>query len=297
MDCLLLLLPFSNYIRQQLRVGLYLTFVANITILCFLGDDITFSPSTPLCIGETVQMVCYVVPPTAQQFIDSVALISFNGSGAATVTNINNNALAGVDTSRYTADVSGLTISTSTPGIRLTITDYQASDGATDFSCHGLYSGGNGGPSPALITEMPQRLAGLSRLFSNNLFVYISILDPPSSPIVTLSQTDISCSNTLISWSTPSSDRSITSYSVYRDDTLIYTGPNTTNQSTDNTQLSVSTVYEYSVVAVSCAGTSTAGVKSVSIDGEVTCLLLLLLFVYKFSFCRIFTNKQSSYLP
>ena len=54
------------------------------------------------------------------------------------------------------------------------------------------------------------------------------------------------------------------------------------NQYTDNTQLSISTVYEYSVVAVSCAGNSTAGVKSVSIRGGVTCLLLL--FVYKYTF-------------
>ena len=57
---------------------------------------------------------------------------------------------------------------------------------------------------------------------------------------------------------------------MYRDDTLIYTGPNTTNQYTDNTQLSISTVYEYSVVAVSCAGNSTAGVKSVTIGGDIT---------------------------
>ena len=52
---------------------------------------------------------------------------------------------------------------------------------------------------------------------------------------------------------------------MYRDDTLIYTGPNTTNQYTDNTQLSISTVYEYSVVAVSCVGTSTAGVTYTSV--------------------------------
>ena len=100
----------------------------------------------------------------------------------------------------------------------------------------------------------------------------VSIIDSvlvPSSPGVTLSQTDISCSNTLISWSTPSSNRSITSYSVYRDGVSIYNGLNTTNQFTDNTQLSINTVYEYSVVAISCAGTSTAGVKSISIGGEI----------------------------
>ena len=103
--------------------------------------------------------------------------------------------------------------------------------------------------------------------------ILLSVLDPPSSPVVTLSQTDNSCSNILISWSTPSSDRYVTSYSVYRDGVSVYNGPD--NQYTDNTQLNINTVYEYSVVAISCAGNSTA-VMSVSIDGEITCLLLLL---------------------
>ena len=92
----------------------------------------------------------------------------------------------------------------------------------------------------------------------------------PFPPGVTLSQTDISCSNTLISWSTPSSNRSITSYSVYRDNTFLTN--TTTNQFTDNTQLNINTVYEYSVVAISCVGTSTAGVKSISIGGEISYL-------------------------
>ena len=89
-------------------------------------------------------------------------------------------------------------------------------------------------------------------------------LDPPSPPVVTLSQTDNSCSHTLISWSTPSSDRSVTSYSVYRDGVSVYNGPD--NQYTDNTQLNINTVYEYSVVAISCAGNSTAGVNTTSIQ-------------------------------
>ena len=90
-------------------------------------------------------------------------------------------------------------------------------------------------------------------------------LAPPSSPVVTLSQTDNSCSNTLVSWPTPSSDIYVTSYSVYRNNTLIYNAPDTTNQYTDNTQLNINTVYEYSVVAISCTGNSTAGVNTIRI--------------------------------
>ena len=104
-------------------------------------------------------MICYVVPPTTQQFNSSAALIYFNGSTPASVNQINNNLTTGVDTSRYSTDVTGLTISSSRPGIRLTISPYQASDGDTNFSCHGVYVGGI--PSDSLISGYPQELAGL----------------------------------------------------------------------------------------------------------------------------------------
>ena len=104
-------------------------------------------------------MVCYVIPPTAEQFDSSSAFISFNGSNPAGANGININDVTGVDTSRYTADVSGLTISSSRPGVRLIISPYEASDGATNFSCHGLYVGVV--PSYSLISAFPQDLAGL----------------------------------------------------------------------------------------------------------------------------------------
>ena len=125
----------------------------------FLDNSLTFSPSTPLCVGDVVQMICFVVPPTATQFDDDAAAISFNGSNPASLNQININDVTGVDTSRYTADVTGLTISSSRPGIRLTISPYQSSDGDTNFSCHGLYVGGV--PSESLISGYPQALAGL----------------------------------------------------------------------------------------------------------------------------------------
>ena len=56
---------------------------------------------------------------------------------------------------------------------------------------------------------------------------------------------------------------------MYRDGVSIYNGPSTTNQYTDNTQLNINAVNEYSVVAISCAGNSTAGVKSTRIGSEI----------------------------
>ena len=68
------------------------------------------------------------------------------------------NAISGVDLSRYSADTANLTISNERPGVRLTISNYQASDGDTIFACHGLLSDLT--PSAALISGYPQPLAG-----------------------------------------------------------------------------------------------------------------------------------------
>ena len=72
---------------------------------------------------------------------------------------------------------------------------------------------------------------------------------------------------------------------MYRNGVSIYNGPNTINQFTDNTQLNINTVYEYSVVAISCAGSSTAGVKSVKLgkglSNHVVYMIILFPFFYR----------------
>ena len=77
---------------------------------------------------------------------------------------------------------------------------------------------------------------------------------------------------------------------MYRDGVSIYNGPNTINQFTDNTQLNIDTVYEYSVVAISCAGTSTAGVKSISIESEYLFLNLLLNLYFQKLYSSFFSS-------
>ena len=104
---------------------------------------------------------------------------------------------------------------------------------------------------------MPNRCVDLS-------FIYIFILGPPVSPVVTLSQPNSTCSNLQIRWSIPNSQRH--RFILHRDNTFI--ADTRDNQYTDNTQFNVSTVYEYSVVAISCAGNSTAGVNTIRI-GEL----------------------------
>ena len=65
---------------------------------------------------------------------------------------------------------------------------------------------------------------------------------------------------------------------------LIY---NESNNDIIDTQLNINTVYEYSVVAISCAGNSTAGVKSISTGGELYLLqnyINLILLIYSLSY-------------
>ena len=118
----------------------------------------TFSPSTPLCIGELVQMTCFVESPNAQLFIAYTALLSFNDSAAFPPNAVTASSLInGIDVSRYTASSDGLTISNERPGVRLNISDYQASDGYIELGCHGLYSSLI--PSAVIISSQTQRLA------------------------------------------------------------------------------------------------------------------------------------------
>ena len=126
-----------------------------IIMIPYLGNSISFSPNEPLCIGEQIEMVCYIIPPPSTTFVLDTALVSFNGSyPAASLANINNNALiGGIDFTRYSANTDGLGVTTSLPGIRLIIASYIPYDSNTVNGCHGLYS--NASVSEALVSGMP----------------------------------------------------------------------------------------------------------------------------------------------
>ena len=113
-------------------------------------------------------------------------------------------------------------------------------------------------------------MINLSYVLSIRITITSLYLDPPSSPVVTLSQSDIiSCSNVLM-WFPPPSDRSITAYYIFRDGGYTRDVSSTTTEYTDSDNIEIDTVYTYSVVAASCAGNSTAvGVDSPRIVGEL----------------------------
>ena len=105
-------------------------------------------------------MICFVVPPTGTSFVVNSALISIAGSSPPILFAAFNalTFLGGVSTSRYTADTTGLSISTSRPGLRVIISDYQSADESVVFGCGGLFSNSSG--SDILIDGQPQALAG-----------------------------------------------------------------------------------------------------------------------------------------
>ena len=152
-------------IKAQGQNTIFLQLFLVIYSLFTLGNNsLSFLPDVPRCIGDQVEMICFVVPSGTDMFIDSTALISFDGSVPTTPTNVNGNQVAGVNTSRYFADTTNLVINNERPGVRLTISNYQASDGAILFGCHGVLSGL--APSSVLISGYPQSLAGMIYLFS-----------------------------------------------------------------------------------------------------------------------------------
>ena len=87
-------------------------------------------------------MTCFVQAPTSDNFGPNFALISINGTTPAIHSAINSNTISEVNTTRYTADTTGLTVSQSRPGARLVISNYLPSDSDTTFQCSGQYPNG-----------------------------------------------------------------------------------------------------------------------------------------------------------
>ena len=129
-----------------------------IQLIPYLGNTIAFSPNVPLCIGDQVVMICYVVPPPPEtSFSVDTAYVSFNG---IVVTFIQLNTTFQFNVIflfRYSASIDGLGASTSRAGIRMVIASYIPSDSNTIYGCHGVFS--NGTVSEALVSGMPMAQA------------------------------------------------------------------------------------------------------------------------------------------
>ena len=109
--------------------------------------------------GDTIEMICSIVPPTSEMFGSTVASVSINGSSAFTVTQLNSNdVLSGIDLSRYSANVDGLNPSTTLSVIRLIINSYLPTDSDTTFQCSTSFI--NGTAYASTVFDSPRTQAG-----------------------------------------------------------------------------------------------------------------------------------------
>ena len=104
-------------------------------------------------------MVCFV--ESSEQFASTIARVSFNSStNTFSIVDLNmNTEINGVDFSRYTSNIDGLTLALNRAGIRVVINSYQPSDSDTVLGCHGVFN--NGSVSSALVSGQPNTTAGM----------------------------------------------------------------------------------------------------------------------------------------
>ncbi|KAI6648852.1 hypothetical protein LOD99_6926 [Oopsacas minuta] len=205
--------------------------------------SITFSPNEPLCIGEQLEMICYIEPPPSESFGLSTAQVSFNGSTPANLGQINNDdVIGGIDLTRYSANTDGLDTTPARPGIRLIISSYLPLDSDTTFGCHGIFP--NSSTSDAIVSGMPMGQAAVPL--------------PPSSLLSTLSGINSNtCESTVdLSWTPGASDREI-EYFLFEDGADLNNFNSSITQYSFLTSLQLNTNYSYSILAMSCAGNST----------------------------------------
>ena len=89
---------------------------------------------------------------------------------------------------------------------------------------------------------------------------------------INFSPTD--CTNALISWTAPASDRNIATHYIYRDG-IFLADTNTAPNYNDTQALTIGIQYMYSLTANSCAGNSSTTDKSYTSEGKIVILGIL----------------------
>ena len=129
-----------------------LAFLTLYTLPFLLNAQNTFyQPDEFACLGNKVEMKCYVQAPSSETFSISVPLISFDDSDPYTMNQINSNTVPNRDTSRY--NIEQITTGETRIGAKITISSFVAADSDILFGCHGRYY--NGTDSEALAFGYP----------------------------------------------------------------------------------------------------------------------------------------------
>ena len=131
-----------------------LAFLTLSTLPFLLNAQNTFyQPDEFACLGNKVEMKCYVQAPSSETFSISVPLISFDDSDPYTMNQINFNTVPNRDTSRY--NIEQITTGETRIGAKITISSFVAADSDILFGCHGRYY--NGTDSEALASGHPPK--------------------------------------------------------------------------------------------------------------------------------------------
>ena len=140
-------------------------------IFIFPLDSITLSPNDiPPCVGDTIEMVCTLVPPTSETFASSIAFVSINGSIDFRLSELNSNSvIEGIDLNRYSANIDGLNPSSTLSTIRLIINSYLPLDSYTTFRCAAILI--NGSDYDSTVSGSPKIQGYFTFSFSTNLFI------------------------------------------------------------------------------------------------------------------------------
>ena len=109
--------------------------------------------------GDTIEMICSIVPPPSDTFGSTVASVSINGSTDFSLALLNTNSvIEGIDLSRYSANVDGLNPSSTLSVIRLIINSYLPTDSNTTFQCATTFV--NGSVYDSTVSGSPMTQAG-----------------------------------------------------------------------------------------------------------------------------------------
>ena len=128
-------------------------------IFLFPLDNITFSPDRSPCVGDRIEMICTLVPPLSETFVSSIATVSIGGSTDFSLALLNSdNVLDGIDLSRYSANIDGLSLSSTMAAIRMFINSYLPLDSDTIFRCGTTLS--NGSSYTSTVSGSPMAQAG-----------------------------------------------------------------------------------------------------------------------------------------
>ena len=123
--------------------------------------------------GDRIEMVCSIVPPTSETFGALIADVSINGSTDFTFSQLNSNdVIDGIDLSRYSANTDGLNPSTTMSVIRLIINSYLPQDSYTTFQCVTTFL--NGSDYLSTVSGSPMTQGYLNFLFLQT-FLYVSL--------------------------------------------------------------------------------------------------------------------------